>query len=89
MSTEDRLLNLEAFASDVREHTRILTEILRRYDERLDEHTDRADRHEAQMTDLRTAHAETERAIAALADAQIRTEDALKRVIERLDAKGE
>jgi len=34
MSVEDRVLNLEKFASDVREHTRILTEIVRRYDER-------------------------------------------------------
>jgi hypothetical protein len=38
VSIEERVLNLEKFAADVREHTRFLTEIVRRYDERLDEH---------------------------------------------------
>lgn len=69
MSVEDRVLRLEGFAADVREHTRLLTELIRRHDERLDEHAE-------QMSELRSAHVETERAIAALADAQIRTEEA-------------
>ncbi len=80
MSIEERVLNLEKFAADVREHTRILTEIVRRYDERLDEHQE-------QMTELRHAHAETERSIAALTDAQIRTEDSLKKLIDRIDGR--
>ncbi len=75
MSIEERVLNLEKFAADVREHTRILTEIIRRYDERLDEHAG--------------MFAEANQSIAALADAQIRTEDTLKKVIERLDARSE
>ena len=75
MSIEERVLNLEKFAADVREHTRILTEIVRRYDERLDEHDG--------------MFLEANSSIAALADAQIRTEDTLKKVIERLDARSE
>lgn len=52
-----------------------------------------AEGHSGQLDDLRAAQAESERRIAALADAQIRTEDALARLAEaqahtdgRLDA---
>ncbi len=75
MSVEERLLKLEEFAADVREHTRILTEIVRRYDERLDEHEG--------------MFREANRSIAALADAQIRTEDSLKKLIDRVDGRAE
>ena len=81
MSIEERVVKLEEFASDVRKYTQILTEMIRRHDERLDEHDE-------QMTELRAAHAETERSIAALADAQIRTEDALKKLLERDERRG-
>ncbi|HEY0546149.1 MAG TPA: hypothetical protein VGC91_12285 [Pyrinomonadaceae bacterium] len=74
MTTEERLLKLEGFAADVREFTRVLTEMTRRHDERLDEHEE--------------MFREANRAIAALADAQIHTEDKLKILIERLDKNG-
>ncbi len=83
MGIEERVLNLEKFASDVREHTRILTEIMGRYDERLDEHNGmfrEADRSIAALADaqIRTeaAGANTEAHIVALTDAQVRTEAA-------------
>ena len=71
MGVEERLLKLEEFAADVRNFTKALTDLIQRYDERLDEHDGMF--HEANH------------AIAALADAQIRTEDALKKIIGRLD----
>jgi hypothetical protein len=74
MSIEERLIKLEEFASDVRSFTKILTEMMRRYDERLDEHTE--------------MFREANHSIAALADSQIRTEDSLKKLIERLDRDG-
>jgi phage-related minor tail protein len=74
MSVEDRLIKLEEFAADVRNFTKALTDMMRRHDERLDEH--------AEM------FREASRSIAALADAQIRTEDSLKKVIEMLDQGG-
>jgi len=57
------VLKLEGFASDVREHTRLVTEMIRRHDERMDTLTE--------------AEANADARIAALADAQIRTEDAI------------
>lgn len=74
MSIEERIVKLEEFAADVRNFTQILTEMIRRHDERLDEHQE--------------MFREANRSIAALADAQIRTEDSLKRVVERLDQSG-
>ncbi len=71
MSVEERLIKLEEFAADVRRFTQVLTEVAQRYDERLDEH--------AEM------FREANHSIAALADAQIRTEDALQKIIGRLD----
>lgn len=73
MSTniEQRVDKLEELAADVREFTKFLRDMIRRHDERLDEH------------DL-TFH-EADAKIAALADAQIRTEDALTRLIGRVD----
>jgi hypothetical protein len=129
MSVEERLLKLEEFASDVREYTRILTAMIRRHDERLDEqeargaehgeqlriltqlamrgdergqehdeqlriltglavHADeRLDNHDAEVSDLRAGESNADARIAALADAQIRTEDALKKLIERDDGR--
>ena len=71
MSTEERIAKLEEFAADVRSYTQILTEMLRRHDERIDEHD--------------TLFRETDEKIAALTDAQIKTEEALTRLIERVD----
>ncbi|HKR00230.1 MAG TPA: hypothetical protein VJT09_06130 [Pyrinomonadaceae bacterium] len=71
MSLEERVIKLEEFAADVRKFTQILTEMMRRHDERLDEHED--------------LFREANHSIAALADAQIRTEDSLKKIVERLD----
>ena len=71
MSTEERIAKLEEFAADVRSYTQILTEMIRRHDERSDEHD--------------TLFRETDEKIAALTNAQIRTEEALTRMIERVD----
>jgi hypothetical protein len=71
MTIEERVIKLEEFAADVRDFTKILTEMMRRYDERLDEHSE--------------MFREANRAIAALADAQIHTEDSLQKIVERLD----
>ncbi|PYS90551.1 MAG: hypothetical protein DMF64_14790 [Acidobacteria bacterium] len=71
MSTEERIAKLEEFAADVRSYTQILTEMLRRHDERIDEHD--------------TLFRATDEKIAALTDAQIKTEEALTRLIERVD----
>jgi type II secretory pathway component PulJ len=80
MSIEERVIKLEEFASDVREYTRILTAMIQRHDERLDEHA-------AEIAELRAAESNADARIAALADAQIRTEDALKKLIERDDER--
>ncbi len=82
MSVEDRVLRLETFAADVREHTRLLTEVIRRMDERDDRTDERADRHEQWIDELHAAQANSEAKIAALADAQIRTEETLRRLLE-------
>jgi chromosome segregation ATPase len=63
---EQRIANLEKFAADVREFTSYLRDVIRRYDERLDEHEN--------------LFHESDEKIAALADAQIKTEDALQRL---------
>jgi hypothetical protein len=75
MSIEERVIKLEEYAADVREYTKLLTAMIQRHDERLDEHA--AMFHEANQS------------IAALADAQIRTEDALRKLIERDERRGQ
>jgi hypothetical protein len=110
MSVEDRVIKLESFAADVREHTRILTDILLRHDERiehdaartadLERHfkiltdlavraSERADDADAGLAEMREAQANADARIAALADAQIRTEDALRKLIERDERRGQ
>ncbi|HEX8889883.1 MAG TPA: hypothetical protein VF779_12075, partial [Pyrinomonadaceae bacterium] len=74
MSVEERIIKLEEFASDVRNFTKILTEMIRRHDERLDEHEEIIREHKEMFR-------EANRSIAALADAQIRTEDSLQKII--------
>ncbi len=70
MSTEERLLRLEnAFNT--------LVELMRNADER-------ADGHQAWINTLGEAQAESERRIAALVDAQIRTEEKAQRTDEAL-----
>jgi predicted component of type VI protein secretion system len=78
MSVEDRVLKLEGFAADVREMTRVITELIRRHDERLTEREQHAAEHES-VTDNLTVKLE------ALVDAQIRTEDALQRLTVKVD----
>jgi predicted component of type VI protein secretion system len=78
MSVEDRVLKLEGFAADVREMTRVITELIRRHDERLTEHEQHAAEQES-ATDNLTVKLE------ALVDAQIRTEDALQRLTTKVD----
>lgn len=75
MSTdlEQRIANLEKFAADVREFTGYLRDVIRRYDERLDEHEN--------------LFREADEKIAALADAQIKTEDALRDLGTRTDER--
>jgi NTP pyrophosphatase (non-canonical NTP hydrolase) len=67
---EQRVAKLEEFAADVRAYTQFLTDMIRRYDERLDEHAG--------------LFRETDEKIAALADAQIQTERAAATVNEQL-----
>ncbi len=74
MSVEERIVKLEEFAADVRSYTKTLTDMIRRHDERLDEHA--------------TMFHEANQSIAALADAQIRTEEALRKLIERDERRG-
>jgi len=78
MSVEDRVLKLEGFAADVREMTRVLTELIRRHDERLTERELHAAEQES-ATDNLTVKLE------ALVDAQIRTEDSLQRLTTKVD----
>jgi hypothetical protein len=66
MSIEERVIKLEEFASDVRSFTKTLTEMMLRHEARLDGHTE--------------MFREANHSIAALADAQIRTEDGLKQL---------
>jgi hypothetical protein len=68
---ESRVSKLEAFAADVRGYTQVLTEMIRRHDERLDTF-------DAALANLTVK-------VEALADAQIRTEDAVLRLTNRLD----
>lgn len=75
MRVEERVIKLEEFAADARNSTYVLMEMIRRHDGRLDEYVEM----------FRVAN----RSIAALADAQIRTEDSLKKIVERLDKGGE
>lgn len=63
MTIEERVTKLETFAADVREYTRVLTEVIRHHDERIDGFDDALNNLTAK--------------IGALADAQIRTEDAI------------
>jgi Mg2+ and Co2+ transporter CorA len=86
MGIEERVVNLEqAFialnrlakkaderADSATESIRLLTQMIQRHDERLDEH--------AEM------FREADRSIAALADAQIHTEEAITHLTQKLDA---
>jgi len=97
MSVEDRVIQLEsvvatlarlmekadaraardaARTSDLERHFKMLTELAVRASER-------ADDADAGLVEMRAAQANADARIAALADAQIRTEEALKRLIER------
>jgi methyl-accepting chemotaxis protein len=73
MSTdlEQRVAKLEEFAADVREFTAAVRAMITRHDERLDEHAG--------------MFRESDEKIAALADAQIKTEDALTRLSGNVD----
>jgi uncharacterized protein YukE len=73
MSTnlDQRGAALEEFAADVRKYTELLTAMIQRHDERLDEHDQ--------------VFREADEKLAALADAQIKTEDALRQLIARVD----
>ena len=68
---EQRVAKLEEFARDVRSYTQLLTEMIRRHDERLDE--------------VRAEATHADQRIAALADAQIQTEDALQRLAATIE----
>ncbi|HZG53062.1 MAG TPA: hypothetical protein VEZ40_13080 [Pyrinomonadaceae bacterium] len=63
---------LEARVSDLEQYFKMLVEMLRRYDERLDE--------------VRNEQSDADRRIAALADAQIRTEESQSRADARIAA---
>jgi hypothetical protein len=68
---ESRVSKLEAFATDVRGYTQVLTEMIQRHDERMDAF-------DGALANLTVK-------VEALADAQIRTEEIVQRLAERLD----
>lgn len=70
MSADERITQLESAFT-------MLLNMTRNLDERADTHTD-------WINQLGAAQAETERKIAALVDAQIRTEDALARLTTKM-----
>jgi uncharacterized coiled-coil protein SlyX len=97
MSVEDRVIQLESVVAtlarlmekadaraardaartdSLERHFKMLTELAVRASER-------ADFADAGLAELRAAQANADARIAALADAQIRTEDALRKLIER------
>jgi hypothetical protein len=87
MTTEERVLRLEnAFATlaemvaNEKTRTDLLLQLVR-------DHEERSETHGSWINQLGTAQAESERKIAALVDAQIRTEESLSRLsvtVERL-----
>ncbi|MBA3765667.1 MAG: hypothetical protein H0W99_01515 [Acidobacteria bacterium] len=85
MSVEDRVANLEeAFIA--------LRQMAKRADERVDSIsesigllTQMIERHDARHDRAETEQSNADARIAALADAQIRTEEALSRLAEKLD----
>jgi hypothetical protein len=96
MSIEERVIKLEEYAADVREYTKLLTALIQRHDDRLDEHATMFHEANQSIAALADAQIRTEEAqanadarIAALADAQIRTEDALRKLIERDERRGQ
>jgi chromosome segregation ATPase len=87
---------LEARVSDLEQYFKMLVEMLRRYDERLDEGRAEQSNTDERIAALADAQIRAEEAqshaderIAALADAQIRTEDAITRMSARVDRLAE
>jgi uncharacterized protein YhaN len=85
MSTEERIIKLEEFAADVRGYTQLLTEMIRRHDERLDEVRAEQSNADARIAALADAQIQTEDAIRALVAAQSHTDAALTQLIGRVD----
>jgi hypothetical protein len=102
MSVEDRVIQLESVVAtlarlmekadaramrdaartdSLERHFKMLTELAVRASER-------ADDADAGLAEMRAAQANADVRIAALADAQIRTEDALRKLIERDERRG-
>ena len=76
MSTDDRVAQLEsAFTT--------LTQLVRNHGERFDTHLQWINQLGETMAELAAAQANSEGKIAALVDAQIRTEDELRRLAEQ------
>jgi hypothetical protein len=71
-----------ARTADLERHFKILTDLAVRASER-------ADDADAGLVEMRAAQANADVRIAALADAQIRTEDALRKLIERDERRGQ
>jgi ABC-type transporter Mla subunit MlaD len=82
MSIEERLLRLEGFAADVREHTRILTELIRRHDQRHDGHDELLRDIETKLAALTDAQIQTESSLQELAAAQAHTDERLDALID-------
>jgi predicted nuclease with TOPRIM domain len=82
---QDSTVRLQELTANLQESFVMLVQLARNHNERLDEvHAEQAELRAAQA-DLRAAQAESERKIAALADAQIHTEGALTRLTEKVD----
>jgi chromosome segregation ATPase len=85
----DLLTRTETRTADLENSFQLLTELARNASERADTHDAWINQLGAGQAELRAAQAESEHKIAALADAQIRTTDALKKLFERDERRGE
>jgi chromosome segregation ATPase len=93
MSADERILRLENAMATLAELAADRERRVSRLEEALVTLVELVRSHNESMDESRVAHGETDRKIAVLADAQIRTEDALKQLAEaqahtdrRLDA---
>jgi chromosome segregation ATPase len=82
---EQRVDKLEGFAAEVRAYTQLLTDMIRRHDERFDEVRAELSNADTRIAALADAQMQTEDAIRALVVAQGHTDAALLQLIARVD----
>lgn len=82
---EERIARLEASTAQLQESTTRLQDSTARLQDSFLMLVDLAGRHDERLDELRTAQADSERKIAALAEAHIRTEVALAHLTAKVD----